>query len=102
VIVVPLTVLGNWLDEFKRFAPHLNVIPYMGEQAAREQLRTHIVDFINSLPKDQRKSDPKLNFHVFLTSYDLAIKDAEFLQRFNWKYLVVVSASSFFLFFTFL
>ena len=95
VVVVPLTVLGNWLDEFKRFAPALKVIPYMGEQAAREQLRTHIVDYINAQPKEQRKTNPKLNFNVFLTSYDLAIKDAEFLQRFDWKYLVVVRIHSF-------
>ena len=67
----------------------------MGEAAAREQFRDHIVDFINSQPKEQRKN-PKLNFDVFITSYDLAIKDAEFLQKFDWKYLIVVCLSSMF------
>ena len=46
LIVVPASVLSNWEREFKRFAPHLNVVKYHGSQAERfemqETLKLHL------------------------------------------------------------
>ncbi|VEU24023.1 DEKNAAC105285 [Brettanomyces naardenensis] len=44
LIVVPASTLENWLREFQKFAPSLDVRPYYGSQAAREELRMDLED----------------------------------------------------------
>ncbi len=36
LIVVPTTVLGNWLDELNRFLPAFTVFPYYGRSSERK------------------------------------------------------------------
>ncbi|GBG89140.1 hypothetical protein CBR_g48847 [Chara braunii] len=38
------------------------------------------------------KKDPCLPFHVLLTTYELAMVDAEFLSRFQWRYVIIDEA----------
>ncbi|KAF2164518.1 hypothetical protein M409DRAFT_25395 [Zasmidium cellare ATCC 36951] len=42
LIIVPGSTLENWLREFERFSPGLNIIPYYGKQAERAELRYNI------------------------------------------------------------
>lgn len=42
LIVVPGSTLENWLREFQRFSPELDVRPYYGSQKEREELREEI------------------------------------------------------------
>ncbi|QPG75589.1 hypothetical protein FOA43_002946 [Brettanomyces nanus] len=44
LIVVPASTLENWLREFEKFAPSLDVRPYYGSQVAREDLRMQLED----------------------------------------------------------
>jgi reverse gyrase len=39
------------------------------------------------------QTDPELDFDVFVTTYELIIKDVEFLGRFKWRMLVVDEGS---------
>ncbi|KAK4499479.1 hypothetical protein PRZ48_009994 [Zasmidium cellare] len=42
LIIVPGSTLENWLREFERFSPGLNIQPYYGKQAERADLRYNI------------------------------------------------------------
>ncbi|KAI1824473.1 SNF2 family N-terminal domain-containing protein [Xylaria intraflava] len=68
LVVVPPSVCENWMAEFERFAPDLNVCPYLG--------------------KDRRDIDPDeaRESHVVLTSYsqvEKAKEDLRWLQALN-------------------
>ena len=40
MVVGPLSTLSNWVDEFKRWLPSMNVILYHGSKDERQKLRT--------------------------------------------------------------
>jgi len=72
LIVVPLTVLFNWENEFSRFAPGLQVMRFQGQKADRERLA-----------RDFNKHD------VVLLSYGILLQDQELLQQTAWSYLIL-------------
>jgi SWI/SNF-related matrix-associated actin-dependent regulator of chromatin subfamily A containing DEAD/H box 1 len=57
LIIVPGSTLENWIREFKRFSPQINVYAYHGSQAERREMRFEIVD-----------NKPE----VIVTTYDMA------------------------------
>ena len=58
LIVVPASTLENWLREFEKFAPSLDVRPYYGSQNEREELRM-------DLEEDE-------SYDVLVTTYSMA------------------------------
>mgnify|MGYP001059172146 FL=1 len=89
--MAPLSLLENWRVEAQRFAPSLRLLLYSGDKAAREALRTSIVDAIHALPPAKR-ADPELPFHILVTSYEFISSDCEFLSRFQWRYCIIDEA----------
>ncbi|ORX56285.1 hypothetical protein DM01DRAFT_1017625 [Hesseltinella vesiculosa] len=83
LIVSPLSTLANWINEFKRFAPDIPVVLYHGSKEDRQHL-------INR--KLLTKKQTTFEFPIVVTSYQLIINDRKFLQRYNWKYIVVDEA----------
>lgn len=80
LIVTPLSTLANWVNEFKRFAPAINVLLYHGSKEERQHM-------INR--KMQKKNETNMDFPVVVTSYEIVMNDRKFLQKYNWKYIVV-------------
>lgn len=72
LIVVPLTVLFNWENEFSRFAPHLKLLCYQGQKQDREQMVLRFPDV-----------------HVVLMSYGIFLQDELILREQNWGYLIL-------------
>jgi len=72
LIVVPSATLENWLKEFQRFAPGLDVQPYYGSIPEREQMRA-----------DYEAQRDTLN--VLVTTYAIAKakEDTPWLKRFG-------------------
>ncbi|KAF6014509.1 hypothetical protein HII13_000854 [Brettanomyces bruxellensis] len=72
LICCPLSTVSNWVDEFHRFASTFNVIAYVG-------------------PKDKRANLRRTLFHanVVVTSYEISIRDSKYLEKKDWKYLIV-------------
>lgn len=70
LIIVPGSTLENWLREFERFAPQMNVRPYYGAQSERAELQY-------SIQKEWSSID------VIVTTYDMAVKkdDNKFLRN---------------------
>ncbi|KAL3768302.1 hypothetical protein ACHAW5_007965 [Stephanodiscus triporus] len=85
LIVVPASVLSNWMNEFKKFAPDMIVYKYHGNQMEREQIRDEMDhNFV-------RGNDP---LDVVLTTFSYFSSDSNkgdrsFLRKFNFDYLVV-------------
>ncbi|KAI9594913.1 SNF2 family N-terminal domain-containing protein [Syncephalis fuscata] len=78
LITAPLSTLANWVCEFKRFAPSIPVILYHGTPDERQHLRN----------KKMRKMNPD-TFPVIVTSYEMIINDRKYLEKYEWKYIVV-------------
>ncbi|XP_041646197.1 lymphoid-specific helicase [Cheilinus undulatus] len=79
LVVAPLSTLPNWINEFKRFTPEVSVLLYHGPQAERAKLIKQI-----------RRPQGSLNMcPVVVTSFEISMIDRKFLQRYQWKYLIV-------------
>jgi non-specific serine/threonine protein kinase len=72
LIIVPLTVLSNWENEIKRFAPNLRVMQYQGNKTEREKL-----------------SNEFLNFDIILVSYGIVLQDNKVLSSQAWEYIIL-------------
>lgn len=67
LVVVPLSVLSNWVVEFKKWAPKIKVIVYKGSPLHRKKLVSNTIL--------QRK------FNVLMTTYEYIIKDKQQLSK---------------------
>lgn len=78
LIVTPLSTLGNWVGELKRFTPNVPVILYHGTPEERATKRKSI---------SQARKDA--GFPTVVTSFEVVMKDRRFLANLPWKYLVI-------------
>ena len=81
-MVVPLSTIGAWEREFKKWAPDMNVICYHGSSDSREVIREF--EFYDS--------KGRLKFNVILTTYELVLKDKDSLGDIKWAFLAVDEA----------
>ena len=82
LILGPLSTLPNWVSEFERWAPQFSAVLYHGSKQERAAIRSR-----TRLCDKQHGVDE--TFPVFVTSYEIAIADIKFLQKLEWKYIVV-------------
>ncbi|KAF9182591.1 hypothetical protein BGZ50_004815 [Haplosporangium sp. Z 11] len=78
LIIVPSSTISNWLREFEKFCPELDVRSYYGSQAEREELR------------EEFEEDP--SYHVIVTTYNIATgnnDERKFLNRRNFKGVIL-------------
>ena len=78
LIVAPLSTIGNWVSEFKRFTPTFPALLYHGSQEEREQLRRKHLDTYGT------------KFPVVVTSYEIAMNDRKFLQVSFWNSHILI------------
>jgi SNF2 family DNA or RNA helicase len=78
LIVVPTTVLGNWIEELHRFLPAMKVFAYYGRSADRKQ---------------KRKGWSELDkFNICLTTYRIISIDAKIFKRRKWFSMILDEA----------
>lgn len=74
LVIVPLSTLTNWNNEFDKWAPSVSKIVYKG-------------------PPTQRKAHQNQirygNFQVLLTTYEFIIKDRPILSKIKWLHMIV-------------
>ncbi|KAI8853555.1 SNF2 family N-terminal domain-containing protein [Chytridium lagenaria] len=86
LVVVPLSTIGSWQKEFSRWAPEMNVVCYTGNGESRTMIR----DYEFYLPS--KGKEKKLKMNVLLTTFELVLKDREYLGQIRWAYLMVDEA----------
>ncbi|KAF2446381.1 hypothetical protein P171DRAFT_357568 [Karstenula rhodostoma CBS 690.94] len=74
LVIVPLSTLTNWNNEFDKWAPSITKIVYKG-------------------PPNQRKQHQQQirwgQFQVLLTTYEFIIKDRPILSKIKWLHMIV-------------
>ena len=83
LVIAPLTTLNNWNDEFKRWTPSIETVIYHGSKEERQEIREREMGLRNQ---------KKMDFPVVCTSYQICINDKKFLDKYQWKYIIVDEA----------
>jgi hypothetical protein len=97
LVVVPASVLTNWLQECKRFAPHLNVVKYHGTQAERLEMQNQLSIHLPGKEKQRNcLGIEPLDAIIAPIGYYEKEKgnDRTFLRKFKFDYLIVDEAHS--------
>eukprot|EP01122_Echinamoeba_exundans_P011906 TRINITY_DN4881_c0_g1_i1.p1 TRINITY_DN4881_c0_g1~~TRINITY_DN4881_c0_g1_i1.p1 ORF type:complete len:1587 (+),score=273.57 TRINITY_DN4881_c0_g1_i1:309-5069(+) len=84
LVVVPLSTLPNWEAEFEKWLPECNVVVYAGDGKSRAIIRQY------EMFSAEANNAPK--FHVLLTTFEIILKDRDYLSQINWELLVVDEA----------
>lgn len=83
LIVGPLSTLSNWMNEFKKFCPNFETVLYHGSKEQRNHLRTTRMPIMGASDACDK------SFPVIITSFEIAMFDRKFLQKYSFKYLIV-------------
>lgn len=74
LVIVPLSTLTNWINEFERWAPAVHTVVYKGTPGVRKNL-THIVR--------------SCQYDCLLTTYEYIIKDKHLLGKIKWTHMII-------------
>ena len=70
LIVLPSSLVFNWIDEIQKFTPHFSCLRFTGA--------------------DRKKKIPEMEQHdIILTSYSIVNRDIEVLKKFHFNYLIL-------------
>lgn len=81
LIVVPLSTIPNWKNEFKRFAPKLPVIILHGTREERQHLKNQAM---KRFAVDNKSVSP-----IIVTTYNTITADRSFFSQSNWNYVII-------------
>jgi ATP-dependent helicase STH1/SNF2 len=74
LVIVPLSTLTNWHNEFDKWAPSITKVVYKGPPMAR---------------KTQQQQLRYGQFQVLLTTYEYIIKDRPVLSKIKWVHMII-------------
>ena len=78
LLICPMSIVGNWQKELERFAPVLRVMVHHGHERLSGE----------AFEAEARQND------VVITTYSLALRDKEHLNRIEWENVVVDEAQN--------
>ncbi|CAL9736143.1 transcription regulatory protein Snf2p [Monosporozyma servazzii] len=74
LVIVPLSTLSNWTNEFEKWAPTLRTVSFKGSPAERKSKQATI------------KSG---NFDVVVTTFEYIIKEKALLSKVKWVHMII-------------
>ncbi|XP_019754078.1 ATP-dependent helicase brm [Dendroctonus ponderosae] len=74
LIIVPLSTISNWMLEFEKWGPSVQVIAYKGTPGVRRTIQAQM---------------RQAKFNVLLTTYEYIIKDKSVLSKVPFKYMII-------------
>lgn len=74
LVIVPLSTMNNWQNEFTKWAPKVRVLMYKGNPNVRKALQSDI-----------RQG----SYQVLITTYEYIIKDKGYLSRPRWVHMII-------------
>ena len=78
IVIVPKSTLSNWVKEFRKWCPTLDIFEFYADQSGRELLRPRI---------------PRTNsYNVLLTTYETVMAEKILLKVVKWNYLIIDEA----------
>ncbi|XP_065323644.1 chromodomain-helicase-DNA-binding protein 1-like [Gordionus sp. m RMFG-2023] len=83
LIVAPLSTIAAWQKEASLWTPQFNTVVYLGDIKSRGLIQEY--EWFHHGTK-------RLKFNLVLTTYELLLKDREFLNSFTWALLAVDEA----------
>ncbi|KAF2720435.1 hypothetical protein K431DRAFT_285735 [Polychaeton citri CBS 116435] len=86
LIIVPTSVILNWVTEFQKFLPGFRVLAYFGSAEERQKLRKGWVNDPHNPDYERR------GYNAIITSYQIALKDINAIRNVHWSYLVLDEA----------
>ena len=113
LIVVPLSTMPAWHREFEQWSPDHNLVVYIGDVSSREKVSRTLLKpplhsqsllflllllllllLLCSQIREYEWCHPnkRLKFNSILTTYEILLKDKQFLAAINWSVLVVDEA----------
>src|SRR3546814_244659 len=78
LVITPKSTVGNWMQEFHRWAPSIRAVKLLGDKETRAQV--------------VREEMIPGQFDVLVTSYEGILKELSSFTRINWKYLIIDEA----------
>ncbi|GMF00899.1 unnamed protein product [Ambrosiozyma monospora] len=87
LVVTPASTLHNWHQEIQKFVPDLRVLPYWGNSKDRKIMR-------KSWDRKSIVYNKNHEYHVVVTSYQLAVADAQYFQKMKWQYMILDEAQA--------
>eukprot|EP00002_Diphylleia_rotans_P017190 TRINITY_DN3337_c0_g1_i2.p1 TRINITY_DN3337_c0_g1~~TRINITY_DN3337_c0_g1_i2.p1 ORF type:complete len:1271 (+),score=224.39 TRINITY_DN3337_c0_g1_i2:858-4670(+) len=75
LVIVPLSTLPNWRNEFHKWAPDIKTLTVSGGLTERKEV--------------YKQSLVQGKFNVVLTTYEYIIRDKAILSKTNWEYMIV-------------
>lgn len=75
LVIVPLSVMSNWVRELDQWAPSLTKVVYKGDPTTRKNIQLYEM--------------AAGNYNVLLTTYEFVVKDKNVLGKIHWKYIIM-------------
>ena len=80
IVVVPKSVLGNWIREFKKWCPSFKTLKMGGSKDERK------------FAMAQMQNSKELKFDVLVVSYEALLRERNALAKIHWKYFIIDEA----------